>query len=70
MPDPAHTRTKWIVMQATPFWNESKYALPSVHNLSLLERIARLREWRKWELMGDDTGDGDEDESFADWNKQ
>ena len=68
---------KQAIVDAVLDYLEDKYALPSAHHLSPLERIAHLREWRKWEGVtglrsvcasdgDDDKGKGDDD----DWDNR
>ena len=68
---------KQAIVDAVLDYLEGKIALRSVHNVSPLERIVRLREWGKWELVDEvwlarsDGGDDDnDDDKWGDWDKR
>jgi uncharacterized protein len=66
---------KQAIVDAVLDYLESRYALPLAHDVSPLERIIRLREWGKWELVDEiwsaaiSWHDDDDDDDFSDWDK-
>ena len=64
---------KQAIVDAVLDYLESKSALPSVHDVSPLERIVHLREWGKWEIVDKvwlaQSDGSDDDDGFFDWNK-
>jgi len=60
---------KQAIVEAVLDYLESKYALPSAHKISLLERIIRLRELGTHEMEDEVWSVWSDGDGFSDWDK-